>query len=172
MAVYPTYSAGQKVTAALLTSGQEQFAYKTADTVRTSTTTLADDPDLIFTLEANGVYRVEFWLHYAAIGAEQFRTAWSVPTGVTGVRSVFGIDSTVSGGTPAGIMRTGVHQYTTGAIYGDRNNNSNQCLAIEESIVTVSSTAGTAALQWAQATSGATGTRLAAGSYARCKRLA
>jgi hypothetical protein len=172
MAVYPTFTAGQKTTASLLTSGETQFAYKTADTVRTSTTTLADDPDLAFSLEANGVYRVEFWLHYAAVSAEQFRTAWTVPTGVTGVRSAFGIDSTVSSATPSGIMRTGVHQYTTGATYGDRNNNSNQCLAIEEAVVTVSSTAGTVAVQWAQATSGATGTRLAAGSYALCRRLA
>jgi hypothetical protein len=172
MAVYPTFTAGQKLTAALLTSAQEQFVYKTADTVRTATTTMADDPDLAFTVEANGIYKVEFHIHYAAVSTEQFRTQWTVPSGASGLRSAFGIDSTVSSATPSGIMRTGVHQYTSGATYGDRNNNTNQCLAIEESVVTVSTTAGTVALQWAQATSGATGTRVAAGSYGRCKRLA
>lgn len=148
-------------------------AYKTADTSRASTTTFASDPDLTVSLAANSVYRVEFFMHYAATDAGRFKTQWSVPSGATGVRSAVGPDQgTILSVTSSGASgRWGVHAYSTSCIYGTRDDTGNQCFAMEESIITTTS-AGTCALQWAQATSNASASKLASGSYMRVKRLA
>ncbi|WP_051797719.1 hypothetical protein [Streptomyces sp. NRRL S-337] len=173
MAQYPVLLAGQRITAALLASMLPLEQWKTANTDRAATTTFADDPDLTVSLEANATYRVEMYLHYAALDAARFKTMWNVPVNWTGLRSAIGPDqgqilsSTSSGGTG----RWGVHNLSTACTYGTRDHATNQCVAIEEGVVTTIA-AGTLALQWAQATSNATATRLGSGSYMRVKRLA
>lgn len=173
MSQYPLINAGQRLTASLVQSLVPLEAYKTAATTRTSTTVLADDPDLTLSLAASAVYDVIFYLHYAAISAAQFKTAWTVPASATGVRSARGLASTVSDSVNGGVgdVRSGVHAFATAVTYGDRNNASNQCFALEEARVTTT-TAGTLAIQWAQVTSNATGSVLSAGSYMRVKRIA
>lgn len=173
MSRYPVLYGGQRPTADLLTAMMPDEYYKVGNTDRAATTTLADDPDLTCTLEANAVYRVAFYLHFAALDAARFKTAWTVPAGATGNRSAVGPDQAaiLSGTSSGGQGRWGVHAYTTACTYGNRNDAVLQCFALEESILTTSS-AGTLALQWAQATSNATATRLAAGSYMSVKRLA
>ncbi|WP_371646500.1 hypothetical protein [Streptomyces mirabilis] len=145
--------------------------YKANDTLITSSTTFASDPDLQCTLAANSVYRVEFYLHYAALDTARFKTQWLVPSGATGTRSAVGPDqgqilSTTSGGQG----RFGVHAFSTAVTYGTRNDPTNLCFALEESIVTTT-TGGTLALQWTQATSNATASKLGAGSWMRVKLL-
>jgi hypothetical protein len=147
------------------------YRYKPANTDRTNST-LADDPDLTVMLDANAVYRVEFHLHYAATDTARFRTAWTIPTGATALRSAVGPDqgqilsSTSSGGTG----RYGVHQPGTACIYGTRNDNTSQCFALEEGTV-FTTAAGTCALQWAQSTTNATASKLGAGSSMRVTRV-
>jgi hypothetical protein len=114
------------------------------------------------------------YLHYAATNIGRFKTQWRVPSGVSGNRSCIGADqgvilSTTSSG---GQGRYGVHNYTTASTYGTRDNSGNQCIAIEEGIVTTGATAGTIALQWAQAASSTDITRMGAGSYMTVRRLA
>lgn len=173
MATYPTILAGQRITAALLTSMQPVQLWKPSNTDRVSTTTVTDDPDLTVTLGANATYRAIFYLHYAALDAARFKTQWTVPSGATGNRTAVGPDqgvilsSTSSGGTG----RWGIHNYTTACTYGTRDSATSQCSAIEEAVLTTTS-GGTLAIQWAQATSNATATRLAAGSSLRVERLA
>ncbi|MFF2100996.1 hypothetical protein [Streptomyces sp. NPDC058202] len=147
------------------------YRYKPANTDRSSTTTFADDPDLTCPLDATAVYRVEFWLHYAAIDqvstnpAGRFKTMWSVPAGWTGNRSAVGADqgTVLSGTSSGGQGRWGVHNFSTACTYGDRDSSTNQAVAMEEGIVTTT-TAGSVTLQWAQAVSNAAPTRLAQGS--------
>lgn len=147
------------------------YRYKPANTDRNSTTTFADDPDLACPLDANAVYRVEFWLHYAAIDqvssspAGRFKSMWSVPAGWTGNRSAVGADqgTVLSSTSSGGQGRWGVHNFSTACTYGDRDSSTNQALALEEGIVTTT-TAGSITLQWAQAVSNAANTRLAQGS--------
>lgn len=173
MSKYPVIYAGQRITGTLLSSMLPDIIRKTAATDRTATTTLADDPDLTTTLEANGIYYVEMELWYAASTLSSgIKTAWTVPAGATGNRSALGMASTVSDATPAGIGRWGVHNYTTSVFYGDRQSSSNLSLARETSIVTVASAAGTLALQWAQDTSDAGACRMGTGSLMRVTRLA
>lgn len=173
MSRYPTTYAGQRITGLLLQSMIPDTIRKTTSLDRFSTTTLTDDPDLTTTLEANAVYYVEFELWYgSSAGGSGIRTAWTVPSGVTGNRSAIGPASTVSDSTPNGVGRWGVHNYTTVVTYGDRGVLGNLILARETSIVTVGSTPGTCALQWAQDTADAGGSRIGAGSFMRVTRLA
>jgi len=172
MSKYPTIYAGQRITGLLLQSMVPDVIRKTVATDRASTTTLADDPDLTTQLEANAVYYVEMELWYAASTLSSgIKTAWTVPSGVTGNRSALGMASTVSDTTPAGVGRWGVHNYTTAVFYGDRQSTTNLILARETSVVTVGSTAGTLALQWAQDTSDATSCRMGVGSLMRVTRI-
>lgn len=154
--------------------GGEMFAFKAADTNRASTTTFADDPDLQFTAVANAVYKVTFDVHYAALDAARIKTQWNVTATTTGVRSSVGPDQGVilSGTSSGGTGRWGVHAFTTASTYGTRDSGTNQCYMMEESVITVGATGGTIALQWAQATSNATATKVAAGSFMRVTRLA
>lgn len=172
MSKYPAPYAGQRITGLLLQSMLPDIIRKGTATDRGATTTLLDDPDLTTTLDANGVFYVEFELWYAASsGSSGIRTAWTVPPGVTGNRSALGMASTVSDSTPNGIGRWGVHNYGTTVFYGDRQSSNNLIVARETSVVTVGATAGTCAIQWAQDTSDAGTCRMGAGSLMRVTRI-
>jgi hypothetical protein len=173
MATYPVWEVGDLVTADGLTAMQPDFTYKSTATSRTNNT-MTDDPDLVTpTLAANASYFVEFGIRYASAGlATGFRTAWTMPAGVTTAnRDVVGIGSTQTDSDNAG-ARSGVHAYTSTIItYGTRNNNTLQIKAYETSTVFMGATAGTIALSWAQVTTGATATTVAAGSWVRVTRI-
>ena len=174
MATYPTWTAGQRITAALLLAAQPATYYKAATTSRSSMTTLADDPDLTVTLDASATYTIEMVLSYAALTAAGFQTAWSVSAGVTSVnRSVDGPGSSAADASADNIsMRSGVHNYATAVSCGTRNSGSNQLVAVERALVTTDTTGGTVTLQWAQATSNATATLLSVSSYMTVTRIA
>lgn len=172
---YPAINPGVRVTAALLNSMLPVMIYKPGHTDRASTITLADDPDLIAPLAANGVYYVRMFLHTAANNATRFRCQWGLPTGATCTRSAIGPDQGVilSSTSSGGQGRFGVHGATsTAVIYGNRDDPSNQVVSIEEGIVFMGTTAGNVSLQWAQATSGTATVRLAQGSFMEVRRLA
>lgn len=177
MSQYPSIYAGQRITGTLLRSMMPDIITKEANEDRAATTTLTNDTDLVATLEANARYHVTFYIHFAAIDGAQIQTAWTVPTGSSGVRSAAGAAWTLAGGAATvqaadgGYHRSGVHAFSTAVRYGTRNNAANQCVAQEEAYITTSSTAGTLALQWAQAVSNASATRVAAGSSLHIQRI-
>jgi hypothetical protein len=173
MSAYPTLYAGQRITSSLLASLQADITWKSSNTDRAATTTFVDDPDLTTTLAANATYHVIFYLHFAALNAARFKTVWTVPSGASGTRSVIGPDqgAVLSITSSGGQGRYGVHNFTTACTYGTRDDNTLLCAGIEEAVVTTSS-AGTLAVQWAQATSSASFTRLGAGSSLHVRRLA
>lgn len=175
MALYPSILAGQRITASLLQAMLPLIAYKTANTDRSATTTLTDDPDMTVQLAANAVYRVEMRIYYATTtgtGAPLFKTAWDVPSGATGNRSAQGPGSNaVDPGADNIAVHSGVHAFATTVTYGGRASAVNQCVAIETATITTTN-AGTLALQWAQATSSATAVRVAAGSVLTAHRIA
>lgn len=176
MAQYPVITAGTKVTADLLNSMIPNYAIKPADTTRASTVTLAADPDLVTgTLSAGGVYAVEFHIRFGALSAAGIRTDWTVPTGTTGNREVYGPAATnATNATDAVVldMRWAVHGYGTAVIYTDpRNSVGNQTQIVEHAIVAVGGTAGTVALRWAQNVTNATGTVVNAVSYVRWQQV-
>jgi hypothetical protein len=186
---YPQIAAGDELTAALLMSMLPRIVNKPNNTTRSSVTVPAIDPDLQMELEPNATYFVEFHLHYAAVNAEKFRTDWTVPTGATGNRCIIGMGDdgyswttteNIGGGTNGAtdanasnntLARFGVHGYGTDVTYGTRDHVTNQCYALETATV-VTSSGGTLGLNWAQGTSGSTGTTLFATSLMRVTRLA
>lgn len=173
MSRYPTIYSGQRLTGTLMQSMLPDMIQKLTSTDRNSTTTLADDPDLTTTLEANARYFVEFEIWYAAtVASGGIKTAWTVPSGVTGNRSALGLADSVSSTVPEGAGRFGTHAYTTAVAYGDRQSSTNLIVVKECSTVTTSSSSGTLALQWAQNVSDAANCRVAAGSLIRVTRLA
>jgi hypothetical protein len=173
MSRYPVIYAGQRITGALLQSMIPDEIQKLVNTDRNSTTTVADDPDLTTTLEANARYFIEFELWYAATNASGgIKTAWTVPSGVTGNRSALGLADSVSSGVPEGSGRFGVHAFTTAVAYGDRASSTNLVVAKECALLTTASSSGTCALQWAQNVSDAANCRMGAGSLMRVTRLA
>lgn len=171
MATYPTIAAGQRITAALLQSMLPMTAYKAAATDRASTTTMADDPDLTFTLEASAVYIVEFHLYLGSGSTGLPKTQWTVPSGATGLKGVHGSASTAT--SDDGIsMRTGSHGFTTAVTYGYRSTGPTNLNHATEVGTVITSSAGTCAIQWAQSVSNATAVRMGLGSWARAQRIA
>ena len=174
MSQYPVITAG-KVSVADLQAMIDDYVIKASATTRTSTTTVSDDPELVTpTLVANGIYLVEFVIRMAGLAAAGFKTQWSVPSGASGNKDCMGPGSAnateANGNTTE--LRWAVHGFTTAVAYTDpRNSASLQVPVIERSIVTLGGTAGTITLQWAQNSSNATGTVVAAGSYVRTRRI-
>jgi hypothetical protein len=150
------------------------YARKTTTTTRANTTTVSDDPDLKMWLEANSSYFVEFFVTTGSIAAEDIKTSWSVPSGVTTTnRRVMGPGSNSSDVLADNIAgRYGTHLFATTLVYnGVRNAAGNQYQLQEIAVVTTGATAGYVAFQWAQGTSGATGTVVYAESFARATKL-
>lgn len=177
MSVYPVLSAGQRITAALLTSMLPITVIKPGDTTRTSTTTVADDPDLTLALEANATYLVEFFIIMGAETDEDFKSDWNVTgsTTPTGFKGVLGPGSTVADSNADNIaMRAGVHGFGTDITYsGTRSATlNNQFCSVREWGYVITTTTANIAYRWAQGTSGTTGTILAAGSTLLARRIA
>jgi hypothetical protein len=151
------------------------FARKTADQA-VSNTTLTNDTHLTFSVLANGVYTVEGYLLYqgAADPAGGLKVDFSGPSGATMRWTNFGtnqgtaspntlltynvVSETISPGSPRTMGTNG----TGGTIMS----------ASPRGILTVSSTAGTFVLRFAQGTSNATATSLMTGSWLRLTKVA
>lgn len=173
MSQYPDIGGADDFVVETLRQMMPSYAFKTSGESRASTTTIADDSDLIVPVEANAIYFIRFTVHAAAVLASDIKTAWSAPSGATGNRSVLGPGSTASDANADNIaIRMGVHGLTTEITYsGVRNSNGAQFLIIETSLITTAGTAGNVAFRWAQATSGATATIVQSGSWAEYRRV-
>jgi hypothetical protein len=171
--IYPSIAVGQRITADLLTSMLPQTVYKSGTTSRSSTTTLADDPDLVLALPANAVGLVEFFVKYGDATGVLIKTDWN-QTGISSVnRQVMGAGSTASDGSADNMAsHWGVHGFTTTSVYGTRTVTGNQLWLYEWSFVTVGAANATVAFQWAQNASSATAISVVSGSFARWTRYA
>jgi hypothetical protein len=128
-----------------------RYVYKSADTDRSSTTTLADDPDLQFPMVANARYQIRLFLRLQAANATpDIQFAFAGPTGFAGGRwfegnvSSTGLVTTFSG-TQVIALTTTQDNYIIEAQF--------TCTAD-----------GTCTFQWAQNISDAGATSVKAGS--------
>ena len=169
---YPNILGLQSISATVLDSMLPLFEIKSGSTTRASTTTLADDPDLVLSLPAASTWEVEIWVQYAGLDTANIQTAWDAPSDATGLRQVLGpASNAVNTNADQISMRAGVHGFSTSVTYGCARNSTNQQGFFERGLVTMNS-AGNIALQWAQATSNATATQVDGGSIIRAWRLA
>jgi hypothetical protein len=156
---YPQVFAGQNLTAGLLQSFAPFTVVKAADTSRTSTTTLASDPDLQFAVAASAVYFWELFIDYegGTQNSSDITVGWSVPSGTTMRWSRSAL--TLTGGVDVGVLsdQSGTPSFGT-------NGAGNTRAIMAKGTLTASTTAGTAAFQWAQHTSNGTATIVHAGS--------
>lgn len=151
---------------AALVVGQSVNVIKTADTVRTSTTTLTNDPDLQVTSVPVGRYLVEFALQYlSAINAGAGGVNWggTCTTCTSQQALIMGASgSTVGVNTSNG--------FNNGAAITSFPASTLDVHYISQFTVNVTG-ASTIAILWAQNTSGATGSALRAGSEMSLTRL-
>lgn len=165
MTTYPTWSAGQRVTAAGLTAMEPLIAYKLANEQVTSSTTLQNDDELFLAVEAGGLYILDCWVEFTATSGVDIKVAWTFPAGSsmnysalgTGITNYTDYDSSVVAG---------------GTSRGARGNGATPQGISSRGHLQASSTAGTLQLQWAQNTSNAAATTVLAGSWIRLNRIA
>lgn len=146
------------------------WARKTADESVTSSTTLQNDDTLLVSVEASAVY--EFALHLAVVGntTGDFKMGFTFPTSSTCWWSGKGGVETDAGFGASGSTR---HSVSFGDASGTAvaYTGSTTILSIHVmGVLSVSTTAGTLQLQWAQNTSNATATTVKAGSFLRAQR--
>lgn len=168
---YPALRAGQRLTAELLDSMLPRFARKTTDTSRASTTTLADDEHLTFTVEANAVYAMDGWIKYFASTTPDIQIGFATPTGTLGEWGWLMPGSTTTGTATAGYsIRTDTNDAADPrAGYGTSDSNMYTPIS---GLWRIGSTAGSLTLRWAQNTSNATATIVFTDSWLRLQRIA
>lgn len=150
---------------------------KAADTARTSTTTLADDPDLALALEAGKKYLLDLSVEIDAGATPDIKIALKF-TGTLNPCVVFGAvcnqtgvgNNWGPGGYYAWCSSASIVAGTVwGSFSGLDTANSRAILRIQ-GLIDVA-TAGTFSLQWAQNVSSATGTTFKKGSYLRMESV-
>lgn len=142
------------------------YARKLANTNRTSTTTLADDPDLTLPVLANAEYEFICCVFYQSQTATDIKWNWTAPSGSTCRFTINGLTGTTgaaftddqSGAFDYGtaIASSGIGSILTGMMF--------------VGVLWTPASGGNLTLQWAQSTSGAATTVLA-GSYMSMRRL-
>lgn len=168
---YPTFLAGQRITAALLRSAQPQVIRKTADTSRSATTTFADDPHLTFAVEANGVYVMDGWVKYFADPTPDIKIQFTTPSGTLGEWAwIMPGSGTLTTGTAGYSIRTETND-VSGSRTGYGTSDSTMFTPMS-ALWRVGSAAGSITMQWAQNTSNATATVIYTDSWLRFQRIA
>lgn len=170
-----TYAPGKFIAnGTLVSETSEQFVYKSADTTRASTTTLADDPDLTITLPANSVYefdimvltRLESTPGLQITPAFSGTTTWVVvdcfqsdngATNFSASSAAYSMAQRTSNSLPMTIGFSGSSQMANWRFRG---------------MISVGASGGTFSIQWAQYVSSATAARVERGSFMRVKKVA
>jgi hypothetical protein len=96
---YPSFRAGQRVTAALLNAGKMEFVTNSAGAQTNTTTTMADATDLVFAAEANSRYKVTALISYNAPIADangDIKFEWTAPSGASMGRNVIALSTSLA----------------------------------------------------------------------------
>ena len=132
----------------------------------TSSTAVQNDNDIIFSLQANSIYEIEFHgSAYSTSATPDIKLKWVVTGGASALtaRVCMGLGTTETDHTN-GVMRCSRHTIATEVPYGVVAG-ATSCEIFEKFIVSTS-TAGTLTLQWAQNTSNATAVGLSTSTFA------
>lgn len=150
------------------------YVVKSGATDRSSTTTLASDPDLQFTAVSGGTYAIDFCLAFGGVttGTQGFKFAFNLTSagsqngmwsGGSQVNAAGAAHSGIALGLGTG-STTGQIAYATISVGNGSNQVCGQGMVSQSGAVTY-------AIQWAQNSSNANATRLSQGSYIRFTRL-
>jgi hypothetical protein len=178
VSTYPAIAAGQRITAALLTSMLPDVKVKAANESLSSNTTLQSDDELFLSVETNATYRVRLVLFAQTAASDiagDIKVAFTFPAGSTLHFTGTGpnnADLALGGSTNSNgewIARMSATSGSTNIPYG--MSGSAIGIILQATLITVS-TAGTLQLQWAQNTSDADALTVLAGSSIEAKRVA
>jgi hypothetical protein len=164
---FPSWTAGQRVTAGQLKAMQYIDAVKTAPTLRANTTTIAVDTELAVSLPAAGTWEFEVWLNYTGgtLGSSDLKIAMNYTGGSSfGVWGVNGINTSSTTSVTVNGQALGTNTLTLGS-----NGGTFYTVDLKGSLVATS--AGTLGLYWAQGTSNATATTLRQGCWMRARQV-
>lgn len=173
---YPQVLAGQSLTADLLEAMVPWQAWKTGNTPRASTVTLAADPDLSVPVAANATYEVTGILGYtaggpvASGGAGGINFTLAAPAGSSGGWSAdgWGLGTTlVAGVFPFTAFATTTPPANSHSLNGSGGTQLSSKL---EGTLITGSTPGSLVLWWCQAGADGTATVLLAGSRLKARR--
>jgi hypothetical protein len=166
----PTWTVGEVLTSSDVNTWLvPRHVTKPSDQSATSTTTLADDTDLQFTVSANAEYEWNMLLTCtgATINTGDVKFTFTWPAGAVG--KWYGDGFAVAAGSPSPAV---IHvEDTSGSAHAFGVDGSGLSPVRVTGRVTVSSTAGTLKLRWAQNTSNATATKVLAGSAMTVRRV-
>lgn len=165
----PVFSTGDVPTATQVNNWfvNEICVVKAGNTSRASTTTLADDPDLVFSVDANTKYRVTMMLLVAAQVANDFKMDFTLPAGASFNYAMS--TQTTGAAVYSDDQIFPVVAGTSTAIGGLAGVGS--AVGMVDGLLAVAGTAGTFKLQWAQLVSGASATSLMANSWLEARRV-
>jgi hypothetical protein len=174
---YPVWSAGQRITAAMLTAGQPNSVTKQANEQLTSSVTLQNDNELALAVEANSVYDVTLVLFGQTANSDiagDLAVGFTFPSG--GVLHWTGTgpnnaDLSVANSSSAKgewIARMSATSGVTTIPYGM----SGVAIGVILHATLITSSAGTLQLQWAQNASDADALTILAGSRMKALRTA
>lgn len=172
MTVYPVWRAGMKVTARRLSRQQVEVITASSTQVANNTTTLANDTELLVSLEASATYVIQLVAGFDNVNTGVgYRTAWTVPSGATGKRFVFGATQTSGSFGDAENTRGKIPavDFTTASTHVSGTIDQSH---YEWLTVTTGTEPGNAQFQFAQQTANASNTTRLANSLIRKHRIA
>ena len=166
------FVAGQKVRASDLNSGIPQFARTTSDITVISSTTLVDATGLVLPMDADSVYALDGFIKYTTNTTPDIKFCLIGPAGSGGNWGIHGLQqgaanndddfeafclSAIGSANQIGLGGAGTGTPVWGHMMGH---------------ITTDSTAGTLQVQFAQVTSNASNTSVAAGSWISMQKIA
>jgi len=159
--------AGDRFTAHGYNLGKPRYAWKTAGESVTSSTSDQLDDELFLPVEPYSVYLVLGCYSVTSSTTGDVKLSYSVPSNAQGRRQCVGPAAAVTSATST-TMRVSVHGWPTAVTYGAT---STAVSIIEEGLLMTEDSGGLLQLQWAQATSDATATTVAASSFLMARRV-
>ncbi|GAA4626596.1 hypothetical protein GCM10023196_035480 [Actinoallomurus vinaceus] len=167
---YPVFTAGQRLTAALLSAMQVNLVRKLSDQTVSNSTTLVNATDLSIPVAANATYLVRLRASYSASTTGDVKFSWTSPSGATVQRYIIG---PTSGTTDTSATTVQMRRRSGTASPAGGDGTANFSTYQEDISVQTTGTAGTLQLQFAQNTvDAANGTILRADSYIEYLRIA
>lgn len=145
---YPTFTAGQRITADLLNAGKLEYVTNAAGSQTNATTSLANATDLSFAVEASARYQIHAVISYDSAVGVDIKFDWSMPSGATTARNCEYLVSTTASNIDSNMakIRRGA---TTAVVAGGPGATANAFSVYEEVTDLQTSSAGTAQFRFA-----------------------
>jgi len=158
-----TFAAGDIPTAAQLNDLPPRWAYKSGDETIISNSTMQNDDHMFLTVAASTKYEFRLYAVYNSGTTPDLKIGWTLPAGATNVYRIDYFDTAAASqkGQSSTVPTTG---FAVGGFGAD-------LFAIFDGTISVSTTAGTMQIQWAQNTLTASNSTMRAGSYLRLHKI-